>query len=202
MQGTGKCSYYVQFNFLRKPELIKMIDWGLNVEGFLTPLKLIALVPVRLQTLNLESPAFLSKRCETADNCLQTIMEMGCKNSWQTAEQCHWGASPMHVFKASKSTAGLVRVWHPSCWSVLWPHSTVSTIRCFGNRLMTSVKAYRGKWGPIWCDGFWLWPPFSQIWTAKYDKYWDYIWVRTKVKTAVNDSQERMETTLPPVKFL
>lgn len=57
-KGAGKCTYHFQFNFLGKLELIKMIDWGLNVEGFLTPLTLIALISVSVQMLNLESPHF------------------------------------------------------------------------------------------------------------------------------------------------
>lgn len=77
---------------------------------------------------------------------------------------------PMHEFKAGKSTAGLVWIWHSSCWSVLCLRSSVSTIRCFGNRAVTSVTASRGERGPIWCDGFWLWPPFNQIWIARYYK--------------------------------
>lgn len=142
--------------------------------------------------LDPESPAFLAKRPETADDWLQTMMRWGVKTTTNRQSGIHiiprrWRASPTHEFEAGKSTAGLVQVWHPSCWSVLWLHSTVSTIRCFGNRLVAAVKAYRGKWGPIWHDGFWLWPPFSQISTAKYDKYWNYIWVRTKVKTAASD---------------
>lgn len=58
MCGSDQCSYHVQFNFLQKPELIKIIDGRLNAEGLVTPLKLIAFLPVSLQTLNLESVAF------------------------------------------------------------------------------------------------------------------------------------------------
>lgn len=76
---------------------------------------------------------------ERADDCLQTMTGRGRENSWQTGKAVSTSflrpdRPPMHEFKAGRNTAGLVWIWHPSCWSVLWLHSTVSTIRRFGNR--------------------------------------------------------------------
>lgn len=82
--------------------LLKMIDWGLNVEGFSTPLKLIVPIPVSLQTVNLDFLAFLAKCCETAVDFRQR-WRWGAKTPDKQAEQCPHHSSaltglPTHEF--------------------------------------------------------------------------------------------------------
>lgn len=74
-----------------------------------------------------------------------------------------WQAFPCMNSKLVKPTAGFISIWHPSCRSVLCFHCTVSTIRRFGNRPMTSVKAPPEKLGPIWHVSSWLWAVFVRV---------------------------------------
>lgn len=152
--------------FLLEPRPIKMIDWSLQRDSLHPQNSLIAFSPVSPQMLNLDSqPHWQNDVRQQMTSFKQEARGWGggggvCVwNLDKQWEQCphHFSpltSLPMHEFKAGKTMAGFVSIWHPSCRSALWFHCTVSTIRCFGNRPMTSVKAPQEKLGPIWRVGF------------------------------------------------
>ena len=135
-----------------------MIDCLVYAKGCFTPTKQSNCIHSGEMSTNVESrfSGVLAAGCLTADDLLQTSSEgEGCKILTNSESQCPHHLSPltgfpMHEFKAGKTMAGFILIWHPSCRSVLWFHCTVSTIRCFGNRPMTSVRASQEKLGPIW----------------------------------------------------
>lgn len=127
-------------------------------KGCFTPTKHSNCIHSCEKSTNVESrfSGVLAASWQTADDWLQTNSEgEGCKILTNSESQCPHHLSPltgfpMHEFKAGKTMAGFILIWHPSCRSVLWFHCTVSTIRCFGNWPMTSVRARQEKLGPIW----------------------------------------------------
>lgn len=117
---------------------------------------LIASIPVRSpQMLNLDSRARWQQAARQQMTSFKRVARGRDVKSWQTVRaSVHilsrpWQASPCMNSK-------LVKPRLDSFWSDIhhvdqcWFHCTVSTMRCFGDRPVTSVKASQKKPGPIW----------------------------------------------------